>query len=177
MKPRDDIDVEVLRELLNFNPNTGIFTWKVTRSNKIPVGVIAGSLGKNRYTRIKINKVLYSAHRVAWCLSYGEWPKDQIDHINGIRSDNRLINLRLSTQIDNHRNQKMYTNNTSGVMGVYWCKAVNKWSARIRINYKVLYLGLFADLEDAKEARRKAEIQYAFDPYHGLDQSIRDVRL
>lgn len=109
----------------------------------------------------------YQAHRVIWMLAHKEWPKNQIDHINGIRSDNRLINLRPVSHAENGRNQKLRSTNTSGVMGVYWHKSAKKWGARIKVGGSYRYLGLFFEFADAVSARRHAEALYDFHGGHG----------
>lgn len=109
----------------------------------------------------------YRAHRVLWLLHTGEWPTDQIDHINGDRADNRIINLRAVSNTDNARNSCRPSNNTSGVVGVYWYKRHNMWYASIRINEKNLSLGYFEDFADAVATRKAAEVNYGFHENHG----------
>lgn len=157
-----------LKRLLNYNIETGNFTWKSTRRGQVMVGDIAGcgdaSYG---YTVIKINGRLYRAHRLAWLYVHGKFPKNQIDHINHIRSDNRLSNLRHVTQVENHQNCTMDMRNTSGRTGVYWEKARNKWRARIKVGGKRLSLGSYIKHSDACEARDAADIEYGFHENHG----------
>lgn len=155
-----------LKELLEYNVDTGIFTWKI---NKSPMrsGNIAGSVAKDRYTNIQINKKIYKAHRLAWLYVYGSFPNKCIDHINGNRSDNKISNLREANHSQNGMNKKMQSNNTSGVRGVYWNRNVKKWHAEVRLKGKRIYLGLFDSLELAElvvsETRLKYHGQFAYE--------------
>lgn len=107
------------------------------------------------------------AHRIAWVLAYGEWPAGEIDHLNGDRSDNRLVNLRDATRASNQRNAKMQSNNTSGVTGVYWWAERQRWRAEIKVDGKARHLGLFATKEEAAAARGAANEQFGFTDRHG----------
>ena len=89
------------------------------------------------------------AHRVAWVMTHGEWPKEMIDHINGDRSDNRLCNLRQATRSQNLINSKLSSRNSSGFRGVSWCSAKQKWDARIYSATKLRLLGRFKTKEEA----------------------------
>lgn len=109
----------------------------------------------------------YRAHRVIWLLATGAWPVDQIDHINGVRTDNRLVNLREATPSDNMRNMCVPRHNTSGVIGVSWCEQDQRWRARMHLGAKSLHLGQFRDIEDAIAARKAAEKFYNFHENHG----------
>ena len=149
---------EYLKSVLNYDQETGIFTWKEKISDKIVIGKIAGSNNKG-YIQIRLNKKLYFSHRLAWLYVYGEFPKYMIDHINNNPADNRICNLREATNQQNQFNRKLSKANTSGIKGVCWSKQYNKWIARIRANGKRIYLGCFDNLEFAelvvKEARNK----------------------
>ncbi len=125
--------------------------------------------GKQYYTT-RINNKNYQLHRILWVYHYGFIPKDkQIDHIDHNGLNNRLSNLRIVTHQENGKNVKMHKDNTSGVMGVYWHKQVNKWMAYIRINGKLIYLGLFVDKGEAIAARKEAEVKYGFHSNHGRE--------
>ena len=134
---------EYVRELLDYNPATGVFTWRVLHSN-MRSGQVAGNV--SRYRTIKINRKHYLAHRLAWFVAFGAWPPNQIDHINGVRDDNRLVNLRLATQSENNANAKTPKNKT-GFKGV--APHRKKWCARIRVNGRKRHLGLFDTPEAA----------------------------
>jgi len=104
----------------------------------------------------------YQAHRVIWAMFHGEWPMNQIDHINGDRSDNRILNLREADFFQNSQNAKIRRDNTSGYPGVTFSKDRNQWTARICINGKKIYLGYFLTAELATEARKEAEKKHGF---------------
>lgn len=108
----------------------------------------------------------YAAHRVIWVLVYGEWPSN-IDHINGVKTDNRIENLRDVPQKQNARNCAISKNNKSGVMGVYWQKNRQTWNACIKVSSKTIHLGAFLDKADAVAARKLAEIEHDFHSNHG----------
>ncbi|WP_246705492.1 HNH endonuclease [Rhizobium sp. WYCCWR 11152] len=109
----------------------------------------------------------YKAHRVAWVLATGGWPADQIDHINGNKTDNRIVNLRSVTNSDNCKNKRIIKSNTSGVCGVSWFARSRKWHARIEVNGKTVNLGYFDCLDDAARVRKQAEIDNGFHANHG----------
>jgi hypothetical protein len=155
-----------LKELLMYNPNTGIFTWKTITSNRVKAGEIAGTMHRDGYSQIKINGKFYRAPRLAWLYVYGEWP-DKIDHINHIRNDNRINNLRSVSNLDNSRNQKMRKNNTSGITGVSRYKEKNKWEAYIWDSGKKIHLGHYTNKDEAIKIRKQAEILYGYHPNHG----------
>ena len=154
-----------LKEILSYDKKTGIFRWKIDRS-KVKANSVAGCVGTGGYIQIKVNYKLYKAHRLAWLYVHGEFPKEQIDHINHNRKDNRLSNLRVVSNVENHRNIRMLKNNTSGVSGVYWSDTMKKWHARIRVYGKQKNLGFFSDLDEAKKAREVAKAKYKFHPNH-----------
>ncbi len=158
--PRPELTAEQLRSILNYDPETGIFTWKVRTSASVKAGDVAGCPGVNGYLRISVQSRLYQAHRLAWLYVYGVWPKDQIDHINRNRSDNRRANLREVTHKQNQQNKSKPSSNTSGHPGVYWCRRRSKWRAKIEHNYKQVHLGYFTDIEEALAARKAAEKLY-----------------
>ncbi len=156
-----------LKELLNYNPETGDFTWRVSTANCIKVGSLAGSKDSYGYHKIAIKGKTYKAHRLAWLYTHGEFPKDVIDHINGVRDDNRIGNLRAVTAKENQRNQKKFVHNTSGVTGVHWHKTKKRWLARIFAEGRRIHLGSFVDLGLAIEARKEADKLHNFHPNHG----------
>ena len=148
-----------LRQLLSYNPGTGVFTWLVALRLGKPAGDVAGTLGADGYISISILRRKYKAHRLAWLYLHGEWPKDEIDHINGDRADNRLANLRPATRHKNSANKRRYSNNQSGRKGVNWHRQHQKWCTRITVNGKRKHIGLFHSLEDAADAYRRAAIE------------------
>ena len=158
--PRPELTVEYLRSILHYDPATGIFTWKVRTARNVKAGDIAGSLDGGGYLLISVRSRLHKAHRLAWLYVYGEWPTDQIDHINRIGTDNRISNLREATNKQNNQNRSKSSHNTSGHTGVYLVKQNSKWRAQIMHNYKQIHLGYFTDIEGALSARKAAEKLY-----------------
>ena len=157
---------ELLKSLLSYDPDTGVFIWKASRSG-IRKNRVAGFLHLEEYLLIEINGKEYKAGRLAWLYIHGIWP-DQIDHINHIRSDNKITNLRNVSQNENLKNKGLHLNNTTGFNGVSWDKNRNKWQANITVNKKRIYLGRFENKEDAISIRSAANIKYGFHPNHGL---------
>lgn len=145
-------------DILNYNPETGILAWKVYRSkNKIKPGDIAGYKNPRGYHVLRIGKHNHLVHRVIWIMVHGVIP-DQIDHINRIPSDNRLINLRDCNTRTNNLNRKL-AEPESGHYGVYKTKS-NKWHSEIKVNGKRINLGNYIDINDAINARKQAEELY-----------------
>jgi hypothetical protein len=140
-----------LKSLLNYNPDTGIFTWMVSRGTA-KAGQLAGTVTSKGYIHIKIKRRLYLAHRLAWMYTYGTYPNEQIDHENMIRNDNRILNIRLATHANNQQNKCIRSNNTSGRKGVSWDKGHNKWHSRCTANGKCYSLGYFDSVEQASLA-------------------------
>ena len=131
-----------LKELLEYNPDTGAWTWCVRTSYRVRIGQFAGCVSSYGYLVIRIDDVLYGAHRLAWLWMTGEWPKE-IDHINGLRLDNRWCNLRLANRSQNVANTLTRKSNKSGFKGVTWYPSLRKWSAQITHEKKKIHLGYF----------------------------------
>ena len=159
---------EQVNEVLEYNPENGLLKWK-QNVNKRFAGKIAGNLSKNGYIELSCKSWRLYGHRVAWLLTHKEWPKKHIDHIKGIRNDNRIENLRVVTNKQNHTNMKKHIGNSSSVTGVYWNKRAEKWQAYICVDYKQIYLGVFKYLVDAETARKDAEIKHGFHKNHGRE--------
>jgi hypothetical protein len=148
-----------LKELLHYNPDTGIFTWLVNKAKTIKAGSVAGTLTSSGYIHIKIDYKLYKAHRLAWLYVHGKFPEHHTDHINGIRNDNRIVNLREATFSQNIMNSKTQTKNTSGYKGVSFNIGKNKFESYVSFNHKKIHIGLFDTAKEANEARKvKAKI-------------------
>jgi hypothetical protein len=156
----NNITQERLKELLHYDPDTGVFIWIKKSSPKTLIGSAAGSLSKEGYWRIMIDGKSHKTHRLAWLYVYGEFPNGILDHINRDKADNRISNLRIVTFSENNQNSKIYKNNTSGVTGVYWHKVQQKWKACVRISRKLKHLGSFITMEEAIAARRLAEKEF-----------------
>jgi len=155
-----------VKDLFNYDSETGILTNRFKRSYNELVGKEAGSMTAEGYRNVRINFILYRVHRVIWLYVHGEWPTHQIDHINGIRDDNRLENLRVVTHQENHKNQKRPRTNTSGIMGVCLVQG-NYWKARIKVDGKDIHLYYGKDFFEACCARKYAENKYGFHANHG----------
>jgi len=142
------ITQERLKELLHYDPDTGVFRWKVNRGG-VKAGDVAGSIDGHGYLRIRMDGKIYSAHRLAWLYVYGEFPPNLIDHINGVITDNRISNLRPASRKQNGENLSLRPKNISGYRGVYWHKRLRKWRATVRHSYREYYLGYFDTAEEA----------------------------
>lgn len=139
-----------LKELLRYDPETGVFTWRATKSRR-KAGAVAGSI-QFGYVRISIHRKIYSAHRLAWLYVYGKWPDKEIDHINRVKNDNRLCNLRDTTREINNQNASLRKDSPFGVRGVTKHFASSKYRARIQAGKKIVYLGQFDTIEEAQSA-------------------------
>lgn len=184
------ISPEIVREYLNYNPDTGILVWKprdrryFKSSNqhknwngRYP-GRPAGRVGTKGHRRIAINDTLFMAHRLAWLHFYGEEPPGMIDHINGDPDDNRINNLRAVTNAENCRNASLPKNNSTGRIGVspYFFNGRTKYLARIRVDGKLKHLGYFNTVEEAGAARGRAEKEFGFHPNHGRPKSKAKIK-
>ena len=145
-----------VRELLDYNPETGELRWKVLTSNRAKIGDVAGcSNTPDGYRRIGVDGKMYLAHRLAWLHTHGHFP-DILDHVNCVRSDNRLTNLRPATIYQNNMNRPRNSNNSSGIKGVSFHKPSGKWRADIMVHGKNYHLGTFKTIEEATAARQGA---------------------
>ena len=140
-----------LKELLNYDPSTGIFTW-ITKRGRGRVGNIAGNSWKGKYLRIRIDGKLYWCHSLAFLWMTGILPST-VDHINRDGNDNRWINLREATIEQNAQNKSLTARNSSGYIGVYRCYTTGRWSSQIRSFGKVHWVGRFDTPEEAARAR------------------------
>lgn len=165
-------DPEYLRQRLRYEPETGKLYWRECPSmprcwNARYAGREAQGVHSDGYVRVSVDGVRYLAHRLVWCMNYGCPPEDQIDHINGVRTDNRLENLRAVSNTDNSRNASLSKRNTSGIAGVCWDKRRKRWSSRIMVDKREVFLGYFESREEGAAAREKALKAYNFHPNHG----------
>lgn len=139
-----------IKEYLSYDQETGIFTWIKAPSKKITVGNIAGTKHPAGYIQIGYIGKLYKAHRLAWWFMYNVMPICAVDHINEVRNDNRICNLRLDSNNENEQNKSgKSSNNTSGYRGVCFHKSINRWVANIRVKNTLVYLGSFKTPEEA----------------------------
>ncbi len=173
-----------ISKLIKYDPASGSLTWLPRTPSQFSSGAQTReracniwnakfawkeALGahSNGYRMGSINYRKYQAHRVCWLLHYGQWPTGHIDHINGVKSDNRIENLRDVSATENAKNAKTPCHNTSGFIGVSWSKVAKKWRANIKVNQRQISIGYFSAKEDAIQARKLAEEKYGFHPNHG----------
>lgn len=158
---------EYFEDFFSCNPEEGVLTWKISpRRSKVIVGSVAGIVDREGYLFVHVRGFNHRVHRVIWVMATGVAP-EQIDHINGNRSDNRIENLRSVSNQENARNQKLRCTNSSGHAGVCWHTRFDKWIAQIRIDGRYKYLGMFAEKDAAIAARKSAEAVYGFHENHG----------
>lgn len=160
---RKNLSAARLREVLVYNRKTGDFHWRVARG-RCSVGELAGCSDSRGYLTIKIDGVQHWAHRLAVLYVGGQLPTADVDHKNGVKSDNRWANLRSVDRSTNLRNQRRAVGK---VFGVAWREDRGKWQARIKVDQVTRYLGHFASYEDAVTARKGAEKVHGFDRRHG----------
>lgn len=178
MKPKMELTGEILRSLLSYDPVSGRLTWvprgvEMFSTAEHQRGWNARYAGKEAFTAnfcgYKCGGIFgkrYLAHRIIWLMQTDAWP-DEVDHISGDRSDNRWCNLRNVTGRENRKNQKLRSNNRSGVMGVIWDERRNSWRAQVRVDGTSKHLGYFPDLASAVAARASADCTHGFHPNHG----------
>lgn len=152
--------IERLHEILSYDPDTGILTWKIN-SGRAVIGKEAGSLNPQSYRVIRIDGHPQTSHRMAWAMFYGEHikPPHQIDHINRVRNDNRIVNLRAALFCENQQNKTLPKNKT-GYTGVYWSKRKRVFWASIKAYGKNIHLGQFATAEAGHLAYLEAKQKY-----------------
>ena len=155
------LTAERVRELLRYDPCTGIFHWRKSLSNRTPVGSVAGALSVTskgmRYIRIKLDGEKHGAHRLAWLYITGAWPRAFVDHIDGDGTNNAFGNLREASPSQNAFNTRPRDSSTSGVAGVTYDQSRGQWRAEITAHGNVKVLGMFDDMALAINARRAAE--------------------
>ena len=174
----DNFSVDLFKSLLDYNPITGNLIWKKRPRSSFPsLGDCkawntkysckpAGCLNGKGYCQLPVNGIKYLAHRIIYFMFHGIMP-DFIDHIDGNRANNKIDNLRSVTHSENLKNSKLYSTNTSGFTGVYWCNTSKKWKSTIKVDGKAVHLGCFDSVRDAADARLDAGIKYGFHANHG----------
>lgn len=183
---RNNLTQEIVKELLDYDPESGILTWKERSSiwfednenktkdqirnwwNSRFANKTASFQRSDKYFQIKIFGIGYKAHRIIWLWMTGDNP-EKVDHENGNCYDNRWINLRNVDHFANAQNAKKRRDNVSGVTGVSFFDQSQKYKASIQVNKKSIYLGLFSDFEEACQVRKNAEIEYGFHQNHGRE--------
>jgi len=155
-----------LKKILHYNEITGVFTRRFTIRKGINKGDVVGCLNKG-YLTVYVDNRAYRLHRLAWLYVYGEHPLNQIDHINGVRDDNSIANLRDVTNKENHKNKTLLKNNKSGVAGVSWCKRRNRFRVNITVDLRHIHIGCYKSFLDAVCARKSKELSLGFHENHG----------
>lgn len=152
-----DADVAArLHACLRYNPESGVFYWRVKPSKRIQLGAPAGFPSATGHIRIAVDGKRYWAHHLAWLFAYGEWPVGILDHINGRPEDNRVENLRHADSSKNMQNSKLFCTNKSGFKGVSLCLQTRRWRALINKDGRKYCLGRFPSPELAHAAYRQA---------------------
>lgn len=163
-KPRE-VTSEVLRTKFSYDPETGLLIRKCN-SGTAKTGDVAGNLHSTGYIEVRVFGKLFKAHRIIWMMEFGDWPSGEIDHVNGVRNDNRIKNLRDVSTAENMRNKRLYSNGRTGVHGVGFYNG--QWSALIKeMPNTQRCIGKFDNLFDAVCARRSAELKLGYHENHG----------
>lgn len=163
---------EYVRECLDYDPETGAFTWKIRPRHHFPTengwrrvnagyaGKPAGCFDSKGYLRVRIANELHHGHRLAWLLTHGDWPREDIDHANGNKHDNRITNIRQAKCAENLRNSRLRKDSSSGVKNVYMDKRDGVWRVYLTIGGRQRHLGGHASKADAEAAAKEARIQH-----------------
>jgi hypothetical protein len=173
------ITQERVRHLFNYLPDAGQLIRLVRTSNRVHIGDDAGSASHRGYRKVHVDGKRYYEHCVIWLWMTGEWPRDQIDHIDMDASNNRWGNLREASQTENNANTHIHIDNTSGVKGVYFDKERNLWAAQLHIHRKHIFLGRFNSRNAAHEAYKDGARRYFGDfcrVTNGLSQRQKETR-
>ncbi|MCO1367170.1 HNH endonuclease signature motif containing protein [Burkholderia multivorans] len=168
---------ERAQQLFKYDSATGELYWKCkpsNKSNRIKAGDAVGNIAKGSrggyYKQCSVDKEKYLVHRIVWLIHHGEFPKHEIDHVDGNGLNNRIENLRAVTGPENRKNLPRRRDNTSGVTGVSWHNKAKKWLAQAQVEGKYVYLGLFDTVESAAQARARASENLGFHANHGRAQ-------
>ena len=158
-----------VQKLLRVDEETGNLYWKVNRKARIKAGDVAGHITKQGYIRVTVLSQRIFAHHIVWAIVNGRWAKDQIDHINGVKLDNRPCNLREATAADNSKNICISVRNTSGYKGVSWVPHLSKWKSELTVGGKRIYLGCHECKQRAAQVYEEAATKYFGEYKRGAD--------
>lgn len=167
-------EFDLFHSLFEYHPDTGSLRWK-TKKGRANIGDEVGWITIKGYREAKVNQVQYKVHRIIFMMMTGHWPDGEIDHKNGNKTDNSWINLRLCTHLENMHNQKMHSDNTSGITGVSWHKRIKKWQASIRHDNRTIHVGYFNSIEEARRARNEKE-QTLWNGFKTVDDIVSSAR-
>ena len=156
-----DLTAQRAHDLFDYNPTTGVLVRKFWRGGRGGAGTTVGVKTALGYLQIRVDGRHYLVHRVAWLMTHGNWPAEQIDHIDRVRDNNKLSNLREATNAENLRNKGQYRTNKSGATGVHFNRQRKKWEAAFVIDGARKYVGLYRSVEEASEARAEAQRGHA----------------
>lgn len=151
------ITIPELKSLLSYDPDTGVLRWVAPGKGRIKKKP-AGTVEQSGYIGVLIYGKRIRAHILGWAIHHGQWPENQIDHVNGIKTDNRLTNLREATNSQNGKNLPIKKNNKSGYPGVIFRSG--KWRVQIKVNFKYIGLGTYSDFNEAVSVKKEAEYKY-----------------
>ncbi len=158
------MNADLLRSILSYEPETGIFRWLVRRGNT-KIGKVAGTPDRDGYIIIRYAGIGYKAHRLAWLYAHGGWPSETLDHFDEIKSNNRIDNLREADSVTQNANiTPANANTSSGLRGVSWFSQYQKWKASFRFMGNRIFVGHYDDKHEAYracEARREKELKAA----------------
>ena len=163
------MDATTVRELLHYDPETGVFTWLKRIAQRQYVGDVAGCLKSNGYVQIKYRRKNYPAHRLAWLWMTGEWPKDEVDHRDRNRANNRWLNLRAATRKQNQENRTPRKDSTSGVTGVLWSNRDQAWRVTIHVDGRKRHIATRKSLDEAVAIRAAASRKHHTHSTHALE--------
>lgn len=167
MEVHMELTQSVLKDLLHYDPNTGMFKWITPPLGRFKSREFAGGIDGDGYWKIKVCGSHHRAHRLAFLYMNGAMPDQEVDHINGVRTDNRWENIRLVSGSENAKNKCLQKNNKSGITGVFWDHRKNKWTSKIMVNRTTIKLGDYTLFSKAVDARKRAEKNYGFHENHG----------
>lgn len=146
------LTVEEVREMFSYDPADGVLRWRLDRSPKARAGAPVGCIHRSGYLVTLIRRKNYQVHRLIWAFVYGCWPPEHVDHVNGVRSDNRLQNIRACSPSENGRNKGRQVNNTTGFKGVSFCSREGRYQTTCRVNGRKKWIGYFDTPEEASIA-------------------------
>jgi hypothetical protein len=164
-----DCTAEALKTALRYEAETGLFYWIERHGKRGIPGRVAGTVDVDGYVVVTLNGKRHKGHRLAWLFAHGRWPAVAVDHINGVKHDNRLTNLREADWAQNQHNRRLQKNNKSGFMGVHFCSRSGKWRAAIRAEGRGRNLGGYDSPEEAHSAYLRAKA--ALHPFQPVPRS------